>query len=161
LAPGAHVRFIVACGPNLSGRPELDPASLAALFGGFRRRNASAVVCPISSLRDLAILATRCPVLSNDTGPGHLAAAAGAPVVTPYLPAIYPAHIWASTPNHRPVTLPPGTFSEEQVRNDILWGENRVISAIPVQALIDAAVGMLFPRTTHTESDKRPAVSER
>jgi hypothetical protein len=143
LAPGRPVAFLIACGPNESGRAALDRAGLEAVFGDAAPGpgNARVVVCEIPSPRDLAILATRCITLANDTGPGHIAAAAGSPVVAPYLPGeIYPARVWAATPRHRGVTVEPSPFRPEEVRQAVLWGENRVISAIPARALVAQAV---------------------
>ncbi|HEX2033334.1 MAG TPA: hypothetical protein VHS99_04045 [Chloroflexota bacterium] len=144
LAPERRVDFLIAYGPNESCRTELDRAGLEAVFGDAAPGpgNARVVMCEIPSLRDLAILATRCITLSNDTGPGHIAAAAGSPVVAPYLPGeVYPARVWAATPRHRGVTVEPSPFSSDEVRQAVLWGENRVISAIPARALVAQAVG--------------------
>jgi hypothetical protein len=145
VAPERQVGFVVACGPNESGRPGLDPTDLEALFGPFAARRSGARVhvrvCAIGALRDLAILATRCVVLANDTGPGHLAGAAGAPVVTPFLPGeVYPQRVWASTPGHRGAAPPPGAFSAREVRDAVLWDENRVVSAVPPAELVALAV---------------------
>lgn len=142
-ALGRWVAFLLVCGPNESGRPGLDRADLEAAFGGSCAMEGTAhvVVCEIPSLRDLAILATRCLTLANDTGPGHVAAAAGSPVVTPYLPGdVYPMRVWASTPRHRGVTAEPSPFSHRQVANAVLWGENWPMDAIAPPALVQAAV---------------------
>jgi hypothetical protein len=146
MAPQRRVDFLLVCGPNESGHPGLDRASLEALFAGFGAAggNARVLVCDVPSLRDLAILATRCVTLANDTGPGHVAGAAGSPVVTPYLPGeVYPKRIWASTPRHRGITAEPSPFTNEAVQNAVLWGENRLMTAIPPQDLVATAVDVV------------------
>jgi len=138
--------FLLACGPNESGRPELDRAGLEAAYGGFRAAGGAArvLVCEVPSLRDLAVLATRCLTLANDTGPGHVAAAAGSPVVTPFLPGpVYPKRVWASSPRHRGVTVEPSPFTARETQEAVLWGENRLMAAIPPRALVAEALEAL------------------
>ena len=138
---GRPVVFLVVCGPNESGRAGLERADLEQVFGGFGVPGASVVFCEIPSLRDLVILATRCLTLANDTGPGHVAAAAGSPVVTPYLPGeVYPKRVWASTPRHRGISVEPSPFSRRQVTDAVLGGENWPMEVISPSAVVEVAV---------------------
>ena len=103
--------------------------------------NARVLICSSLSLRDLAILASHATlVLSNDTGPGHIAGAMSIPTVIPFLPGnIYSKKVWSSTLSHYGVTLDPSPYSFSELEAAVIWGKTDIINRIEPQHLCNAA----------------------
>lgn len=88
--PARKLEFLVACGPDEEDiPPSVTHAALEDEYKDFHgvNGNACVLVRTTPSLRDLAILLSNATVvLSNDTGPGHMAGALGTHTITPYMP---------------------------------------------------------------------------
>lgn len=148
--PGQQVDFLLACGPDEDLPPGVRQADVAVEFADFRgvNGNARALVQATPSLRDLAILVQHAAlVLSNDTGPGHLAGALRVPTIVPYLPGhVYSRAVWASTPWHYGVTLEPSPFPAQQIEAAVLWDRTEIIDSIPAERLEERALNVLIRR---------------
>src|SRR5262249_42415292 len=97
--PGATLEVLVACGPD-----ELNPegaryGDLCEEYAGFAASGDTIGLRVLRTprLRELAVLlAGAVLVLSNDTGPGHIAGALRVPTVVPYLPGeVYSMRVWS------------------------------------------------------------------
>jgi len=145
--PGAAVDVVLACGPDEQNPEGVRLADLEAELGAFTGTggNARVRVVRTETLRDLAALLARAAlVLANDTGPGHVAGALGVPTVTPYLPGeVYSRRVWASSPQHRGVTLDPNPYTRRQIEQAVLWANTGVIDSIPPDEVIRAALAAL------------------
>ncbi len=148
--PGQAVDFLLACGPDDDLPAGVKLADVAATFAGFTgcKGNARVLVRATPSLRDLAIVVQQAAlVLSNDTGPGHLAGALQVPTVVPYLPGqVYSKTVWASSLWHCGVTLEPGPFSRQRIEAAVLWDSTEIIDSIPPERLAREALAALGTR---------------
>lgn len=156
--PDQQLDFLLACGPDESLPEGLRRGDLQEDFHGFSGVNGNARVIArhTPSLRELAILVSKAMlVLSNDTGPGHIAGALGVPTITAFLPGtIYSKQIWSSSLAHEGVTLEPNPFNYREIEAAVLWGNTRIINCIPSQRLADAAIRRL-PEAFRVPSVKR------
>ncbi len=145
--PRQQLDFLIACGPDADLPEGVRLADMAAEFADFTgtRQNARTVVRATPALRDLAILVRHAAlVLSNDTGPGHLAGALQVPTIVPYLPGnVYSKAVWASTPWHHGVTLEPNPFPAQRIEAAVLWDSTDIIDSIPAERLIMAVFDQL------------------
>jgi hypothetical protein len=146
--PQQRIDFLLACGPDEDDLPpSVTKAALTEEFGEFRgaNKNARILLRTTPSLRDLAILISNAAlVLSNDTGPGHMAGALGIPTITPYMPGnVYSKRVWSSTLWHRGVTLEPNPYSFRELEAAVLWGNPEIINSIPPTALEQEALACL------------------
>jgi hypothetical protein len=148
--PDQQIDFLVACGPDEDLPIGVKLADVADEFIDFTgdNRNVRTSVRATPSLRDLAIVVRHAAlVLSNDTGPGHLAGALRIPAIVPYLPGqVYSKAVWASTPWHHGVTLEPAPFCAQQIEAAVLWESTDIIDSIPAERLAVAALGALETR---------------
>jgi hypothetical protein len=153
-APRQQIDFLLACGPDEDLPPGVKLADVAAEFADFTgaNGNARALVRATPSLRDLAIMVRHAAlVLSNDTGPGHLAGALRVPTIVPYLPGqVYSRAVWASTPWHHGVTLEPSPFPAQQIEAAVLQDKTEIIDSIPAESLKRKALDHLV---SHVLSD--------
>lgn len=137
--PQQKIDFLLACGPDEQQPEGLSQEDLAEEFNGFTgiNHNARVLVDETPSLRDLAIVTKRATlVMSNDTGPSHIAGALQIPTIVPYLPGnIYSRKVWSSTLWHRGVTLEPSPFSFRQIEAAILWNRTEILNDISSQCL--------------------------
>ncbi len=145
--PRRQLDFLLACGPDEALPAGVKLADVAEEFADFTgvRQNARTIVRATPSLRDLAIMVRRAAlVLSNDTGPGHLAGALQIPTIVPYLPGhVYSKAVWASTPWHHGVTLAPNPFPAQRIEAAVLWDRTDIIDSIPAEDLATAALDRL------------------
>lgn len=145
--PGKKLDFVLACGPDATVPEGIRKKDLETDFQDFTgvEQNARVLVYFTPSLRDLAILTRHAAcVLSNDTGPGHIAGALAVPTITPYLPGnIYSKQVWASSLWHHGVTLEPNPFSFREIEAAILWDRTGIIDSIPPATLLDAILHSL------------------
>jgi ADP-heptose:LPS heptosyltransferase len=145
--PQQEVDVLLACGPDEDLPPGVQQADVAEEFSGFTGGNQHlrTLVRATPSLRDLAIIVKHASlVLSNDTGPGHLAGALQVPTIVPYLPGqVYSKMVWASTPWHHGVTLEPNPFSRERIEAAVLWDRTDIIDSIPPEDLVAEAFATL------------------
>lgn len=90
----------------------------------------------------LKALVGRCGLMvTNDTGPRHIAAALGVPVVTLFGPT---DHRWTTIPFERErLVLADPTLPEEEVAND--HPQRCAIERITLERVIEAAAGLLGP----------------
>ncbi len=126
----AHGRALVVWGP---GEEEL--ARRVAL-------NGDADLAPATDLMELAALAQRCAVMvTNDTGPMHLAAAAGAPVVAVWdgSRAIRPRR-WGH--HFRPDLV---NFDPFDGSDDVVAQRQRRLATVSVEAVVAAALRVARP----------------
>lgn len=146
--PEEHIDFLVACGPEADLPDGFKCSDMEDWFRDFEgyKGNAHVRTATIPSLRDLATLIKHARlVLANDTGPGHIAGALGAPTVTPYLPGnLYSQRVWSSTLWHHGVTLEPSPYSFEQLKNAVLWGKTDIINSIAPKQLFEEMRACLF-----------------
>jgi Glycosyltransferase family 9 (heptosyltransferase) len=138
--PQQKIDFLIACGPDEEGIPEsVTKAALEEEFKHFTgvNHNTRVLVRSTPSLRDLSILINNADlVLSNDTGPGHIAGALKTPTVTPYMPGnVYSKRVWSSTLWHHGVTLEPNPYSFRQLESAVLWGNTEIINSVPPEDL--------------------------
>lgn len=145
--PGGMIEFLIVCGPD-----DLNPEGIR--FDDLRDEHAGFAtsddairlrVVRTRRLRELAVLLTGAVlVLSNDTGPGHIAGALRVPIVVPYLPGeVYSMRVWSSTLWHHGVTLDPSPFTRQQIENAVFWNRTNIINAIPPHDLIARALTAL------------------
>jgi hypothetical protein len=148
--PGQAIDFLLACGPDDDLPAGVKLADVSAAFAGFAgaKENARVLVRATPSLRDLAVVVQRAAlVLSNDSGPGHLAGALQVPTIVPYLPGqVYSKTVWASTPWHHGVTLEPSPFPRQQIEDAVLWDRTDIIDSIPPERLAREALAALKTR---------------
>jgi hypothetical protein len=141
--PGQQIDIVLACGPDADLPQGMRKADMEEWLGNFRgvEENARVLICATASLRDLAILTSRAVlVLSNDTGPGHIAGALSVPTVTPFLPGnIYSQRVWSSTLSHSGVTLEPNPYSFPELEAAVIWGKTDIINRIEPPHLCNAA----------------------
>jgi Glycosyltransferase family 9 (heptosyltransferase) len=153
-APGQKINIVLACGPDADLPQGIRKADIEEWLGDFHgvAENAHTVICSTSSLRDLAILTSHAKiVLSNDTGPGHIAGALGIPTITPFLPGtIYSKQVWSSTLYHHGVTLDPNPYSFRELEAAVLWSKTDIINSIEPQALCAMAWPYLQKSVTRT-----------
>lgn len=137
--PGQHLDFLVACGPDKALPDGFKRADIAEWLEDFTgvQHNARVHIYSTASLRDLAILTSHANlVLSNDTGPGHIAGALAIPTIVPFLPGtIYARPIWSSTLYHHGITLEPNPYSYQQIAAAITWGKTDIIDSISPKAI--------------------------
>lgn len=145
--PQQTVDFLLACGPDEDLPAGIRQADMLEEFRGFTgvKANARVQVRATPSLRDLAIITRHAAlVLSNDTGPGHLAGALQVPTIVPYLPGtVYSKAVWASTLWHRGVTLEPGPFRAQDIEAAVLHDNTDIIDSIPPERLAQQASDLL------------------
>jgi hypothetical protein len=138
--PQQTLDFLMACGPDEDLPEGVRLADVAEEFEDFTgtRQNARVVVRATPALRDLAIIVRHAAlVLSNDTGPGHLAGALRVPTIVPYLPGhVYSKAVWASSPWHHGVTLEPNPFTRQQIEAAVLWDSTEIIDSVPAERLV-------------------------
>jgi ADP-heptose:LPS heptosyltransferase len=150
--PGRPMEILLACGPEEQQPDGFHMSDLKATFAGFTgsSQNALLRVERIPSLGDLAVLLSRASlVLSNDTGPGHLAGALSIPTITPFLPGgVYSKEVWASSLWHHGVTLEPSPFTTEAIESAVIWGDTAVINRIPPASIVAEALACLLAETT-------------
>ncbi len=141
--PNRAIHCLIAAGPSRQQPNGANAEELASLFSGFTgtQHNTTVRVEQIDSLHDLALLIARCSlVLSNDTGPGHLAGALSIPTITPFLPGgVYSMEVWASSLWHHGVTLEPNPFTTAELEQAVLWEDATLIDRIEPSRLADAA----------------------
>jgi hypothetical protein len=146
--PGRQIEILLACGPEDQQPAGLHMSDLRATFAGFTgtRQNALVRVEQIPSLGDLAVLLSRASlVLSNDTGPGHLAGALSTPTITTFLPGgVYSKEVWASSLWHHGVTLEPSPFTTQQIESAVIWGDTSVINQVPPESIVAEALACLM-----------------
>ncbi len=137
--PQQVIDFIVACGPDAEQPAGFKKVDILAWFEDFhaQHENAHVHVVSIASLHELAIITSQARlVLSNDTGPAHMAGALGVSVVIPYLPGnLYSMRVWSSSLWHHGVTLDEQRYSYRELESAILWGKTDIIDSIPPQLL--------------------------
>jgi hypothetical protein len=145
--PGRQMEILLACGPEEQQPDGFHMSDLLATFADFTgtRQNAMVRVERIPSLGDLAVLLTRASlVLSNDTGPGHLAGALSIPTITAFLPGgIYSKEVWASSLWHHGVTLEPSPFTTEAIESAVIRDDTAIINRIPPESIVEAALASL------------------
>ncbi len=145
--PQKKIDFFIACGPDEEQPEGLRKHDLVEEFHDFTgiANNARFLVYETPSLRDLAILTKHATlVLSNDTGPGHIAGALQIPTIVPYLPGnIYSKQVWSSSLWHHGVTLDPNPFTFRQIEAAILWQRTDIINSIPSEDLGFAVIKSL------------------
>jgi hypothetical protein len=141
--PGQKIAIVLICGPDADLPLGMRKTDMEQWLGDFRgvEANARVLICATPSLRDLAILTSHAIlVLSNDTGPGHIAGALGVPTVTPFLPGnIYSKKVWSSTLSHLGVTLDSNPYSFSELEAAVTWGKTDIINGIEPQHLCNAA----------------------
>jgi hypothetical protein len=141
--PGQKIELVLICGPDSDLPQGMRKADMEEWLGNFHgvEANARVLICTTTSLRDLAILTSHAVlVLSNDTGPGHIAGALGVSTVTPFLPGnIYSQRVWSSTLSHSGVTLEPNPYSFPELEAAVIWGKTDIINRIEPQHLYNAA----------------------
>jgi hypothetical protein len=145
--PRKRIDFVLICGPDEDLPQGMRKADMEEWLGDFHgvEANARVLIRSTSSLRDLAILTAHAVlVLSNDTGPGHIAGALGVPTVTPFLPGnIYSQKVWSSTLFHHGVTLDPNPYSFAELEAAVIWGKTDIINGIEPQHLCNVACKQL------------------
>jgi ADP-heptose:LPS heptosyltransferase len=141
--PGQKIDLVLVCGPDADLPEGIRKADIEEWLGNFQgaEANARVLICSTPSLRDLAILTSHAVlVLSNDTGPGHIAGALSIPTVTPFLPGnIYSQKVWSSTLYHDGVILDSNPYSFREVESAVIWGKTDIINRIEPQKLCAAA----------------------
>jgi hypothetical protein len=147
--PGQMIDFIVACGPDEQQPMGFKKVDIQEWFEDFSaaHRNARIHVISIISLRELAIITSQARlVLSNDTGPAHIAGALHVPVVIPYLPGnLYSLAVWSSSLWHHSVTLDQHSYSYRELESAIVWGKTEIIDSISPQLLYEQVRSVLVP----------------
>jgi ADP-heptose:LPS heptosyltransferase len=84
-------------------------------------------------------------VLSNDTGPGHLAGALSIPTITPFLPGgVYSKEVWASSLWHHGVTLEPSPFTTQEIESAVICDDTAVIDRVPPESIVAEALACLM-----------------
>jgi ADP-heptose:LPS heptosyltransferase len=146
--PGRQMEILLACGPEEQQLTGFHMSDLRATFAGFTgtRQNASVQVEQIPSLGDLAVLLSRASlVLSNDTGPGHLAGALSIPTITTFLPGgVYSKEVWASSLWHHGITLEPSPFTTRQIESAVISGDTAIINRVPPESIVAEALACLL-----------------
>jgi hypothetical protein len=146
--PNRQMEILLACGPEEQQPAGFHMSDLKASFAGFTgtRRNALVRVEQIPLLCDLAVLLSRASlVLSNDTGPGHLAGALSIPTITPFLPGgVYSKEVWASSLWHHGVTLEPSPFTTREIESAVIWDDTAVIDRVPPESIVAEALTCLL-----------------
>ncbi|MGO8946156.1 MAG: glycosyltransferase family 9 protein [Ktedonobacterales bacterium] len=150
--PDKPIQLLVACGPADQQPRGFQKEDLAATFAGFTGtlRNTRVRVEQIPSLSDLAVLLSRASlVLSNDTGPGHLAGALSVPTITPFLPGgVYSKEVWASSLWHRGITLEPNPFTTGRIESAVIWGDSSIINLVEPSRLAAEAFEALVGQSS-------------
>ena len=141
--PGQKIDIVLLCGSDADLPQGMRKADMEEWLGNFQGvgANARVLICSTPALRDLAILTSHAVlVLSNDTGPGHIAGALGIPTVTPFLPGnIYSKKVWSSTLSHWGITLDSNPYSLPALEAAVTWGKTDIINRIEPLHLCNAA----------------------
>jgi hypothetical protein len=145
--PQRPIDFIIACGPDTEQPAGFKKIDIIEWFQDFEREheNAHVHVIAISSLRELAIVTSQARlVLSNDTGPSHIAGALAVPVVVPYLPGdLYSMRVWSSSLWHHGVTADEQRYNYQELEASILWGRTEIIDSIAPARLFQTVLSIL------------------
>ena len=148
--PQQKLEFILPCGPDEGLPDNFKMADIADWLQDFRgtEQNSRVVMYRTTTLRDLLVLTQHAElVLSDDTGPGHIAGALQIPTITAYLPGtLYMQQVWSSTLYHHGISPNQKEYSNEQVKSAILWGKTDIIDSISPELLYQQALQHLPAR---------------
>ncbi len=141
--PNRQIDCIMACAPSGNTRDRYTTEDIEAQFGDFEGTgNIHCNVTKLPSLRDLAIVARHSNIiLSNDTGPAHIAGAVGRPVIVPFIPGdVLSKNVWSSARSFKGITVEPSPYTSDEIVQALQEDDFTVIDSIPSSDLVRLAV---------------------